>query len=440
MAIDPAKMRIEGVYQQRQPGYYMVRAKVPAGVLSAEQALKVCEIAECFGKGSVHLTSRASIEFHWLQEECLAEVIRMLAAVGLTSRGACGGAVRTVVCSTPFLPCFPAVQVLASKLHLHFTGNPHFEGLPKKFKIGVDAGYAGGRHLIQDIGLVYAGEVSGVSHYDVWAAGGLGREPQAGFLLQEGVAEERLIPLIEAVIKVYQQHTPAGKRLKHLVKDLGQEGFRRLLQERLDPELTLSLSDGCDKCLTERPGAPPVAYLEARVFAGELSAGRMRELATVATSFAGGFLVLTPEQNVAFFLKDGIAAEEAAAVLARAGFGGGSPQERIPFRICPGNHECRMGLVPTRDLSLELIASIGGNGERQGWAIAGCPNSCSQPQLADVGIVAVKLTRGAGDEQLPLFDLYQRQDGEAFGKVVRQGIGLDELRKIVGQLGRSGKD
>ncbi len=435
MAIDPAKMRIEGVYQQRQPGYFMVRAKVPAGILSVEQALKVCEIAERWGKGNVHLTSRASIEFHWLQEESLAEVIRMLAAVGLASRGACGGAVRTVVCSTQFLRDFPAVQVLATKLHQHFTGNPHFENLPKKFKIGVDAGYAGGRHLIQDIGLVYAGEVGGVPHYDVWAAGGLGREPLAGFLLQEGVTEERLIPLIEAVIRVYREHTPSGKRLKHLVKDLGQEGFRRLLQEKLDPELTLPLADGCDKCLTERPGALPVAYLEARVFAGELSAGRMRKLAAVAASFAGGFLVLTPEQNVAVFPKDGPAAEEATAALATAGFGGGSPQERVPFRVCPGNHECRMGLAPTRDLALELIASIGGNGERLSWAIAGCPNSCSQPQLADVGIVAVKMARDAGDERLPLFDLYQRQDGATFGKVVRQGIGLDELRKIAGQLG-----
>jgi sulfite reductase (ferredoxin) len=435
MVVDPANMRIEGVYQQRQPGYFMVRVKVPAGILSAEQALKVCEIAERHGKGSVHLTSRASVEFHWLQEESLAEVMRMLAAVGLTSRGACGGAVRTVVCSTPFLQGFPTVQVLATKLHQHFTGNPHFEGLPKKFKIGVDAGYAGGRHLIQDIGLVYAGDAGGGPSYDVWAAGGLGREPQAGFLLQEGVAEARLIPLIEAVIRLYRELTPAGKRLKHLVRDIGQEGFRRLLQERLDPELVLSLSDGCDKCLTERPGALPVAYLEARVFAGELSVATMRELATVAASFAGGFLVLTPEQNIAFFLQDGTAAERAAAALARAGFGGESPQERVPFRVCPGNHECRMGLVATRDLAQELIAGICGNGEKHGWAIAGCPNSCSQPQLADVGIVAVKMSRGAGDDHLPMFDLYRRQDGEAFGKVVRQGIGLDELRKFAAQLG-----
>jgi len=211
--------------------------------------------------------------------------------------------------------------------------------------------------------------------------------------------------------------------------------LRRLLQEKLDPEQSLSLADGCDKCLTERPGAMPVAYLEARVFAGELSAGKMRELAAVAANFAGGYLVLTPEQNVAFFLKDGTAAEKAAAALASAGFGGGSPRERTTFRVCPGNHECRMGLVPTRDLALELIAGNGGKGERLSWAIAGCPNSCSQPQLADVGIVTVKITRGAGDELIPLFDLYQRQDGAAFGKVVRQGIGLEVLREIAGQLG-----
>ena len=126
----------------------------------------------------------------------------MLAAAGLTTRGACGGAVRGIVCSTPSLPGFPATQVLARKLHHHFTQNPHFEGLPKKFKIAVEAGYRNSRHLIQDLGLVLAGTEGGQDIYDVWAAGGLGREPQPAYLLEEGVAEERVIPLIEAVVTV----------------------------------------------------------------------------------------------------------------------------------------------------------------------------------------------------------------------------------------------
>ena len=149
----------------------MVRVKVPGGVLSAEQAKKVADDADRFAAGGIHITVRASIEFHRVQGDALPEVVRLLAAVGLTTRGACGGAVRGSSAST-FHGDFPATQVLARKLHHHFTQNPHFEGLPKKFKIGVDAGYAGSRHLIQDLGLVRAGADGGQDRYDVWMAGG----------------------------------------------------------------------------------------------------------------------------------------------------------------------------------------------------------------------------------------------------------------------------
>ena len=106
-----------------------------------------------------------------------------------------GGAVRGIVCSTTFAEGFPVAQVLARKLHRHFAGNPHFEGLPKKFKVGVDAGYSGARHLIQDAGLVYVGTEEGSDLYDVWLAGGLGREPMPALLFEQRVAERRLLPL-----------------------------------------------------------------------------------------------------------------------------------------------------------------------------------------------------------------------------------------------------
>lgn len=434
MTLDPEQLRIEGIYQQRQGGYFMHRVKVPGGVLSAEQALQVAAVAERFGRSDIHLTTRGSIELHWLEETHLAEVGRMLAAVGLTSRGACGGAVRGVVCSTPFLAGFPVAQVLARKLHLHFTHNPHFENLPKKFKIGVDAGYTGSRHLIQDIGLVLAEGPDDTACYDVWVAGGLGREPAPGFLLEERVREERIIPLIEAVLSIYRQHTPKGKRLKHLVREIGQDGLRRLLQDSLDGEPVLPLPDGFDKCLTPRDAGHP-APLEARVICGELGAGQLRGLAAIAATHAGGFLVLTCDQNVALFPLTAADTNPAAAALAAAGFSGSSREERVVFVVCPGNHECRMGLSPTRDIARAALAAMGPAGERFSWAIAGCPNSCSQPQMFDAGIVTAKLTKGAEREPRPLFDLYRRREGAAFGTPELQGVDLDGLLQAVGTFG-----
>ncbi|MBI1919968.1 MAG: nitrite/sulfite reductase [Geobacter sp.] len=435
MTTNPQSLRIEGVYQQRQAENFMMRVKVPGGVLSAEQALKISEIADRFAGGRVHLTTRNSIEFHWLKEESLAEIGKMLAAVGLTSRGACGGAVRGVVCSTPFSAGFPAAQTLARKIHHHFTQNPHFEGLPKKFKIAVNADYSDPRHLIQDIGLVYAGTAEERDYYDVWAAGGLGREPTEGFLLKGKVAQENIIPLIESVVSVYKERTPQGKRLKHLVREIGREEFLREIQERMDTCGPLALPDGFDKGLTARPAAEASLHIEARVFAGELEAAALRNLAGIAAKHAEGFMVLTGDQNVAFIMKDQDSCDAAAMALAAVGFGGNSREERVLFRVCPGNHECRMGLAPTRDVARALLESIGPKGEALSWAIAGCPNSCSQPQLAQAGVVTSKIEKSESGELTPLFDLWLRSDIGAMGKVVRQRISLEELRQAIGEMG-----
>ena len=156
MSSQPKDYRLDGIYLQRQDGFFMQRVKLAAGVISAVQARTVAAAATRFGQGTIHLTTRGSMEIHWLQESDLPEVKRMLATVGLTSRGACGGAVRGVTCSSQGAVGFPALETMARRLHRHFTANPRFERLPKKFKIGIEADVSGRRHLIQDVGLVLA--------------------------------------------------------------------------------------------------------------------------------------------------------------------------------------------------------------------------------------------------------------------------------------------
>jgi len=432
MTIDYQRLRVEGVYKQNDEGHLMQRIKVPAGVLSVEQARKVTDIADRFSNGMLHLTTRGSIEIHWLQFEDLAEVQRSLAAVGLTTRGACGGAVRGISCSTTFSDGFAVAQVLVRKLHRHFAGNPHFEGLPKKFKIGVDAGYENSRHLIQDVGLVYRGTHGGEDLYDVWMAGGLGREPMAGFQFEEKVAERRLIPLIEAAVRVHKKNTPVGKRLKHVCRSVGEDGIRTLIFEELRTHPDLDLSDGFEKRLTALAHGRR-ERVEAVVFAGEIDTDTFRRLAGIAEEFADGYLALTVEQNVAFLLADSTRKEEARAALAGVGFSGDVPHEQVTFRICPGNHECRMGLAPTRDVAKEVIDAMGDFGRSLTWAISGCANSCAQPQLADVGIMAVKSVKTEDGRRRPLFDLLRR-DGAGLGRPVRQGLELPVLLEAVAEI------
>ena len=143
-------------------------------------------------------------------------------------------------------------------------------------KIGVEADPAGRRHLIQDVGLVLSGCDESGACYDLYAGGGLGKEPQAGFLFETAVSENRVIPLIEAIARVYAAHTPAGKRLKHLLRDKGEEEFRRLVA--LEPAASEELPpvSGLQENLVRIPGDRRIC---ARIFAGSLTAGQLVELA-----------------------------------------------------------------------------------------------------------------------------------------------------------------
>lgn len=433
MSIDYQKLRLDGVYQMDKAGHLMLRVKIPGWLLAAGQAETICDIAEKYGRGILHLSSRGSIEFHWLEHACLEQVFQQLAAVGLTSRGACGGAVRGISCSTSFAPGFSSVQHVARQIHRHFVGNPVFEGLPKKFKVGIESGYRGARHLIQDIGLVLVADHPEARCFDVWCAGGLGREPQAGFLLEEAVAEERLIPLIEAIVLIYNEHTPPPKRLKFLLNRIGETAFRKLLREELErrpPRKTLPQDDAPSPASYENVFTVPV-------FAGEIRASLLQKLAGLSRQVAGGCMAVTADQNLALPLAAGQDADAVGQMMIDLGIPLDQPLQRVNFRVCPGNHECRMGLAPTREVAAAVINEINrlcdDAGHAATWAVSGCRNSCSQPQLADFGIVTHKLaTTDSGDKQ-PRFDLYRRTD-EDLGVRIAEDLDAEALYQRVRQL------
>ena len=425
MTLDQKNLRIEGIYAQRQEGYFMQRVKLAAGVISAQQARTVAGIAESFGKGIVHLTSRGSMEVHWLQGEDLPAIKQKFAMVGLTSRGACGGAVRGVTCSGQGSAEFPQLESLARRLQRHFTGNPRFEGLPKKFKIGIETDTTGGRHLIQDVGLVLAASDNGTAGYDVWIAGGLGREPRAGFLLERGVAEGRIIPVIEAVIAVYARLVPPPKRLKFLAANLGEAELSRLIRaEPAYAEKLLPVGGFPDSLTLAAHGSERV---EIPLFAGQLTADQLRTLAEFAERHSGGVMQVTVDQDIAFVASGSDIEGAVRELMTQMNALSSAP---VSFRICPGSHECKMGLAATRDLAGALTREMNPAAKRQTWAISGCPNSCTQPQLAAVGIVVSKLVGAEDGGKTARFDLYRRS-GPGLGEKVREQLTFAELTEVV---------
>lgn len=427
--IDYQKLRLDGLYQQDAEGHLMLRIKAPAGVLSSTQAEALSDIAEQFTNGMLHLTCRGSVELHWLKHEQLPDIFRRLAAVGLSSRGACGGAVRGISCSTTFSPGFAITQTVARRINRHFAGNPCFEGLPKKFKVGVDADYESSRHLIQDVGLVHVGSEGGQALFDVWCAGGLGRAPQAGFLLKKSVEESRLIPLIAAIVQVYRDNTPPPKRLKFLASQVGENGLRDLIEDALQRQPHSVVQQTLDGPLTAAGGE----ILEIPIFAGELASSDLRILATAARQAADGFLVATADQNIALHLAPGQRAEKVQKAIEDQGVCQ-DPDAEVTFRICPGSHECRMGLVATRDVARLAIAAMTATGRKLSWAISGCHNSCAQPQLAQVGILCRALVKEEDGRRTPRFDLYSRKEADVLGDKIHENLTLEKLQNSVNRL------
>ncbi|RME39486.1 MAG: nitrite/sulfite reductase [Deltaproteobacteria bacterium] len=425
--IDPHTLRLDGIYQQKGEDRWMQRIKLPAGVLSSRQATSIADLADRFAGGRLHLTTRGSIELHDLRGHDLAELNRQLVAVGLTGRGACGGAVRGISCSASFGPRFPACQSLARRLHRHFTGNPWFEGLPKKFKIGIEGSTENRRHLIQDIGLVFAGEREAEPLWDVWCGGGLGREPKPALLLAERVPERRLIPLIEGVLVVYRNGAKKGKRLKHLITEIGEAEFRDRLRAATPEPFDTLVRSGLGELLSPATDEEPVLV---PVFAGELRADQLRRMARLADEYAGGCLAVTGNQDIAFAPTS---EKNRAALQQRLNLAGPGDSLCHPaptFRICPGSHECRMGLAPTRDIAAGILENLPAAASGLSLAISGCPNSCSQPQLADIGIVTRSLKKGPNGMAEPRFDLLLGEN-TGLGHPLAQNIGIEDLQNRI---------
>jgi sulfite reductase beta subunit-like hemoprotein len=431
MPTDGQALRLDGVLRQSERGLVFQRIKLSAGLLSSDQARGLAALASEFGKGSIHLTTRGNLEIHGIPESAVPALRERLAALGLSGRGTAGPAVRGVACTglgvgrdTAFL------ADLAGRLQRRFTGDPRYEKLPKKFKISLETDARDGRHLVQDMGLVWHPAPSGEPAWDVWIAGGLGRDPQPGFLLEAGVPDDGILGLVEAVLAVYSAHAAAGKRLKHVARDLGPDVLRQAVAEAA--RRGSSRPARRQAPAPAESGASPVACLEAVVFAGNLTSADFARLARFADDWAGGRLTVTTDQNLAFMvIGDAIAAR---AELARLGFGPDVPERQIRIRVCPGSHECRLGLAPTRELARHAVAAMGPAARAGSWAVSGCPNSCALPQLADFGLVVRGLAKEPNGQSEPRIDLYRRS-GAGLGQVAAANLTQEDMLAAVRALG-----
>ena len=416
---DHYRVKTYGLCAQRHEGYFMMRIRIPGGVIRAEQLECIAGLAERFAHGWGHLTTRGNLELHSVKINDFFTITEELGAVGITTRSSCGhtfrnilGCPRNGVCHDQFFDLSPWVQ----KVHSHVFERADFYNrrLPRRLNVSFSGcGSCSAEAQINDIGFVAkaAGEICG---FELWVAGSLGTAPRLGHLLREFVAFEEVIPSLEAITELYCRHgerkNPAKARLKFLVENWGLEKFRAEFEKLLaefktkQPPLPPELSE---PGLLEGPVSPerkglaegvypqrqPGLYrVEFWVPLGEMTAGQMKTVALLSREFADGKSYHTTRQNFEFHnvKKENIPALLEA--MARAGFRPEHSQSLLNVVACPGTSFCSLAVTSSQGAAKVLMKEFHGLGWQRdpdlrdlSVNISGCPNSCAKHQVADIG-------------------------------------------------------
>jgi sulfite reductase beta subunit-like hemoprotein len=443
----------QGVYGQRQGGFnQMLRVKVPFGKVEADQLEMLGYIAETYSRGWGHLTTRQNTQFHFVQLENVAEALRLLASVGLTSREACGDTVRNVMgchlagaCPYEVLDISPWAEATKDL----FLRNPLSQRLPRKFKINfsgcaTDCGQA----MFNDVGVIAVqrpnadGTVE--SGFKVFIAGGLGANPHPAQALEDFTSRDDLLPTIESILRIENnfgnRDNKLRARLKWLVDTMGIEELREriikerkflpasatypgwipaVVEERGDEPAGIGTAVAADGGLSRIVGsnASPVefrnltplqrwdtanvvrgrangtvsAYAYAKL--GDITADQFRGLAQIQRDF-GCEVRITNRQN---FALRGLREDQLAELHARLdaiGMAEAGAELARDVVSCPGADTCNLAVTQSRGLADDIGNAL----EEAGLAevggvrinISGCTNSCGQHHISDIGFLGIE--------------------------------------------------
>ncbi|MBU1424948.1 MAG: nitrite/sulfite reductase [Gammaproteobacteria bacterium] len=447
--IDPERFTAirlqQGAYGQRQPGVNMLRIKVPGGRLTAVQLEVIADLADEFSQHKIaHLTTRQDVQVHYIPLEFMPTAMRRLADVGLTSREACGNAVRNMT-ACPLAGVCPKEHVDVGRhvdgATVHFLRNPLNQQLPRKFKIsfsGCEADCA--QSLLHDCGVI-ATVKDGQPGFRIRAGGGLGHKPRESIVVEEWIAESELLFAMEALVTLHNKYSDrtlrAKSRIKFLVERFGAEGFvqkyheefertRQALANKPYPQGEWRTPNG-----SEAPGqgAPRKLFAQKQsglyVFPitlpiGDVRAEQLRGIAHVLLELGLSEIHTTQDQNFAVI---NVPQEKVAALRSGiAGLGLKEPETGDNVVACPGSSTCRLGLTS----STVLGAILSGGKADLNIRVSGCHNGCAQPETGDIGIYGeAKRLHG---KLVPHYQMYFAGKGTAGGALAVKGPTLPAAR------------
>ena len=446
-----------GIYSLRgKAGQYIIRIRIPAGVLTTDQLETVAALTEQSGwEAGAHLTTRQGIEIAGLPAVEIPAALEQLEDAGLTTLRTGGPFVRGVV-ACPFSGVARDeifdVTPFALAVDRYFREHADFQKLPRKIKISFDGcAHDHVRTLVSDIG-VRAVRQDGAKGFRITIGGGLGASPKTALVLEEFVPAEKLFGSLEAVLRVFNQHgyrdNRARARLKWLLADWGIEKFREAVRAELKGadaewrtfsgrlpeivELKPAAGRGAKSASTD---AAFHAWRESNVHRqrqngfvsvlircplGDLQPAQIRQIVGAARQFAGGLRTSIDQNILLRWVPEDLLPELYQSL--QCGALAGAAAEQLPdITRCVGATACLMAITNPRPAAEAIIGALekelasDASLRQLRIRISGCPNSCGHHHASDIGLFGV--SKNFHNRQVPHYALLLGgiSSAEAFG-------------------------
>ncbi|HTR60471.1 MAG TPA: nitrite/sulfite reductase, partial [Candidatus Binataceae bacterium] len=398
---DIVRLQWFGMYHDKPKiGTFMMRVKIPSGILSPAGLRAIGEISEQYGRDQGELTTRQNIQLHYITLDKAPEIFDRLKSVGLTTMGGCGDVVRNITgCPVAGVDHDELFDVtgLVSEAAGFFYGNPDYSDLPRKHKITISScRFQCNAPEINCIALV-AMVKDGREGFAVRVGGGQSSTPRLSRHLGVFIARDQAIPVLRAIIDTWRSTTEyrisrVKARLKFMIDDYGPEEFRRMVEARLGfalenlAELPLADEESDHMGIHEQK-QPGRHYVGFPVYLGLMSGKQMREIAAVAEEL-GGDIRLTRRQN---FIVAGIPSAELESTIARIGEIGFPLSANGLYASsigCIGDPHCNYAVTPTKEkLATVIERLVKDYGDRVAGLklnLDGCPHACAQHWTGDI--------------------------------------------------------
>ena len=451
-----------GVYQQRpNEGHFMMRIKVPGGRLTTDQVRTVASLTKDYARGIADITTRQTLQLHWLTIDQMPDIFARLEAVGMTTAGACGDITRNLT-SSPAAGFDPQEiadpRPVVDALQAFFHKNKDFGDLPRKYKIAVEGSSVQSTlPQINDASLIaHKRSSDGVAGFHFFVGGGLSLQPFFGQMLDIFVPADQIDKIVDVQRAISECYRDADQlrlkrtraRLKYLMAEWGPEKFTAEVRKKLDwspdpaaPGFAFSDDTYRDHLGVNAQKQPGLNWIGLCILSGRITDEQLGQVADVADKFGGGEIRLTNVQNL---LIPHIATEDlpgAQAALAAAGFEWDVPSIRRGAITCTGIEFCNLAITETKLRIKEVIGhleTVAPNPYERGLKINmnGCPNSCAQHHVGDIGLQGC-LARLDDGSQVEAYDVHLGGDLGAhpsFTRAIHRKVPAEKVKYALGNV------